>query len=138
MLNWKRIGLHAGITLALYLAGAGTVGIILGRENSNLQARNSELTRQGAEVTDKLLQSRAESKELGKLLEGANLSIGRLEGRVTDLTESYNRLEQRYLGLKNSIGGFIEEIAGLGSEFDSFGIELQGLIQYILTISERS
>jgi chromosome segregation ATPase len=138
MLNWKRIGIYAGITLAIYIAGASTVGIIFSRERSDYKARNAELTRQSAEATVQLSQSLLEGKELGKLLEGANISIGRLERRIVDLSESNKRLEQRYTELKDSIGGFIEEITGLGSEFTAFGEQLQEFIRYLFAISERS
>jgi chromosome segregation ATPase len=136
-IDFRRAGIHLGISFGLVLLGAAVSAGCFWGYNSNLREQAKRLADENAVLTGQLSDALGKSSELeGRLAESLK-RVGELEERVGLLEETNRRIEGLYQRLRKSIGDIVANLEGLESGFTEFGDELQSVIRFIFEISER-
>lgn len=137
-INFRRAGIHLGISFGLVLLGAIVSAGCFWGYSTNLKERSKQLADENARLASQISEATGKSAELeDRLAESLERARG-LEDRVRGLEEANSRIEGMYRRLKQSIGDIVANLEGLETGFTEFGDELQGIIQFLFTLSERS
>lgn len=137
-LNFRQAGIHLGVSFGLVFLGFLISAGCFWGYSTNLKERSKQLADENARLTSQISEITGKSAELENRLADSLERTRRLESRIRQLEEANRRVEDMYRRLKQSVGAIVASLEGLETEFTEFGNELQEIIRFVFTLSERS